>query len=363
MVLALVIWIAFLGIRALGNAQADSARTNAAMQQAADADRWRGMTQLNVSRTLALAKSGNVVALKAYSAPLMKATSAEISAVQKQLEAAAASDEAKASFKDIADKRKRYVDTRDEIFKLLDAADPAAGDLVESRLLPQAEQYILAVTAFGKAQRDIANAVFADSNVQADRARSAVIALAALSMAIGALCAWFITRSVTAPLRQAVEAVEAVARGDLGRAIAVQGRDEVAALLTGMNRMQASLRALVGEVRETTGSIQVASNEVAQGSQDLSVRTERSAAGLQQTASSMEEISGTVRQTAEAARIADDLAAATSRQAAVGGDVVSRMTSTMDRITVHSNKIGDIIGVIDGIAFQTNILALNAAVE
>ena len=129
-VLALVVWTSTVAVRALDHAQADSARTNAAMQQAADADRWRGMTELNISRTLALAKSGNAAALKAYSAPLMKATSAEISVVQKALEAAAVSDQAKASFADIAARRTRYIATRDEIFKLLDASDATAGELV-----------------------------------------------------------------------------------------------------------------------------------------------------------------------------------------------------------------------------------------
>ena len=361
--LALVVWIATVGVRALTHAQADSARTTAAMRQAADADRWRGMTQLNISRTLALAKSGNPATLKTYSSPLMKETSAEISVVQKDLESSATSDTAKAAFADIAAKRKRYIDTRDQVFKLLDASDATADAMVESALLPQADQYMAAVTAFGKRQREISDEVVAESIELADHARAAVITLAAVSMLLGAVCAWCITRSVTSPLKQAVEAIEAVAAGDLSRAIVVEGRDEVAALLTGLNRMQASLRQLVGDVRATTGSIQVASHEVAQGSQDLSVRTERSAAGLQETASSMEQISGSVRQTAAAARVADELATATGRQAAAGGDVVSRMTSTMDRITAHSNKIGDIIGVIDGIAFQTNILALNAAVE
>ena len=311
--LALVIGIASVGVRALAQVQADSARTNAAMRQAADADRWRGMTQLNISRTLALAKSGNAAALKAWSGPLMKETSADISTVQKGLEAAAASPEAKAAFADIAARRKNYIDTRDQVFRLLDAADASAGELVETRLLPQADAYMAAVTAFGKQQREVSEQVIAESNAQADRARVLVIALAGIAMLLGAACAWFITRSVTAPLGQAVEAIEAVAAGDLSRAITVKGRDEVAALLAGLNRMQASLRRLVGDVRDTSGSIQVASKEVAQGSQDLSVRTERSAAGLQETASSMEQISGSVRQTAAAAQVADELATATAR--------------------------------------------------
>jgi methyl-accepting chemotaxis protein len=362
-VLALVIWIALVGVQALGHAQSDNASTARAMQEVADADRWRGLTQLNISRTVALAKSGNASALKDWSAPLMKETSAEISAIQKQLEAAAVSTDAKAAFADIAAKRKRYVGTRDAIFKLLDAADPGAAARVDADLLPQAGDYMAAVTAFGKHRSEISSAVIADGVAQSDRTRMALVSLAAISMVIGALCAWFITRSVTKPLRQAVAAVEAVAAGDLSRVIVVEGRDEVAALLDGLNRMRMSLRQLVGDVRDTTSSIQVASSEVAQGSQDLSVRTERSAAGLQETASSMEQISGSIRQTAEAARMADELVSVAAREAAAGRDVVSRMTATMDRITTHSNRIADITGVINGIAFQTNILALNAAVE
>ena len=243
--LALVICIATVGVRALTHAQADSARTNAAMRQAADADRWRGMTQLNISRTLALAKSGNAAALKTWSGPLMKETSAEISVVQKGLEAGAASPEAKAAFADIAAKRKHYIDTRDQVFKLLDASDASANDLVESRLLPQAGEYMAAVTAFGKQQRDISEAVVADSVTQADYARATVIALAGVSMLLGALCAWFITRSVTAPLKQAVTAVEAVAAGDLSRAIEVEGRDEVATLASSFNQAAERIEALV----------------------------------------------------------------------------------------------------------------------
>src|SRR4051812_17275345 len=139
--LVLAIAIATVGVRALADAREASASTNAAMRQAADADRWRAMTQLNISRTLALAKSGNAAALKSWSAPLMKATSAEISTVQKSLEAAAASSEARDAFADIAARRKRYVDTRDQVFKLLDASDASANDLVESQLLPQADAY------------------------------------------------------------------------------------------------------------------------------------------------------------------------------------------------------------------------------
>ena len=363
MVLALVLAIASVGILALHRGQADGGRVVHALQNAADADRWRGMTQLNISRTLALAKSGDSLALKAYFDPLMKQTSGDISLLQKHLESEAAFDGTTARFDDIAAKRKRYISTRDQVFKLLDAADPSATAMVETLLLPHADAYTAAVTDFGNYERQSADQVVADSIAQADRARSAMIALAAISIVIGALCAWLITRSVTSPLKDAVDAVGAVASGDLSCTIAVCGKDEVAALLTSLASMQGALRQLVGDVRGSSESITVASNEVAQGSQDLSVRTERSAASLQETASSMEEISGTIRQTAESARVADELASSAAQAAAAGGDVATRMKRTMELITAHSDKIADIIGVIDGIAFQTNILALNAAVE
>jgi methyl-accepting chemotaxis protein len=363
LVLALVICIAAVGIRALGSTQADVGRTVAAMRNASDADRWRGMTQLNVSRTLALAKSGNAASLKAYFGPQMKQTSADISALQKSLEAAATADEPRARFADIAAKRKAYVAARDQIFKQLDAGDATAPALVDSKLLPLAEAYMAAVTGFGELEQKASQTAIDDSNTHADSARLATIALATVSLAVGMMAAWFITRSVTGPLKHAVAAVKAVAEGDLSNDIIVEGRDEVAALLGGLNRMQGELRALVGNVRASTDSIKVASDEVAIGSQDLSVRTERSAASLQQTASSMEEISSTVRNTADSASRADSLAGDTARAAAAGNQLVSRMSEMMQRITLHSNKIGEIIGVINGIAFQTNILALNAAVE
>jgi methyl-accepting chemotaxis protein len=363
LVLALVGLIAALSWQCLRQTQAQMDSTVDVLGEAADADRWRALTHLNVNRTLALAKSGNNADLKAYFDPLMKQTSAEITTLQKQLEAGATAPADKARFADIADKRKRYVATRDEIFKLLDAGDPSAKDLLGQKLLPAADVYVAAVKDFGTMRRQAAEAVVAESNAQVERARAATLGLAALCAAIGALFAWRITQSVTRPLRRAVDAVGAVAAGDLSRHIEVVGRDEPGQLLAQLDRMQEGLRKLVGNVRGTTESIQVASQEVASGSMDLSARTERSAASLQQTASSMEEISGTVRNTADAAQRADQLATSAAQAAAQGADTVSRMTTTMERITLHSSKIGDIIGVINGIAFQTNILALNAAVE
>jgi methyl-accepting chemotaxis protein len=143
----------------------------------------------------------------------------------------------------------------------------------------------------------------------------------------------------------------------------VEGTDEAATLLAALNRMQDSLRSVVGQVHESSSSIRHASSEVASGNTDLSHRTEQAASSLQQTASSMEQLTSTVRHSAESARQASQMAGSAAQVAQRGGQVVAQVVSTMDEINHSSKKIADIIGTIDGIAFQTNILALNAAVE
>ncbi|HEX6704752.1 MAG TPA: methyl-accepting chemotaxis protein [Albitalea sp.] len=170
-------------------------------------------------------------------------------------------------------------------------------------------------------------------------------------------------RSICRPLDEARELAASIAAGDLTREVQAQGRDETAAMMEALRGMQVSLQAMVGQVRHSTDSIGTASAEIATGNQDLSARTEQTAANLQQAASSMEQLTGTVRQSADSARQANQLASSAAEVAARGRDVVAQVVSTMDDINASSKKIADIIGVIDGIAFQTNILALNAAVE
>ncbi|MBI3369193.1 MAG: HAMP domain-containing protein [Burkholderiales bacterium] len=187
--------------------------------------------------------------------------------------------------------------------------------------------------------------------------------LVAMAIGLGALLGWRITAGIKQPIDRAVRVAEAIAEGDLGSDVGATGNDEVGRLLHAVAMMQERLRKLVGEIRQTADSIQVASAEVATGNQDLSQRTEQAASNLQQTASSMEQLTGTVRQSADAAAQANQLAASASSVAQRGGEVVAQVVSTMDDINASSKKISDIIGVIDGIAFQTNILALNAAVE
>ena len=180
------------------------------------------------------------------------------------------------------------------------------------------------------------------------------------TLAIGAA---LLIRSIRRPLNTAVDAAAQMAAGDLRVRIQSHSSDEIGQLLSSLGTMSSSLNRLVGDVRHTTDSIYQASSEIAAGNQDLSNRTEQAAANLEETASSMIELTGNVQESANAAQQAHALVEQASSTARRGGEVMSRVVSNMDGITQASRKIGDIIGVIDGIAFQTNILALNAAVE
>ena len=193
--------------------------------------------------------------------------------------------------------------------------------------------------------------------------KSWLLGLGATGVVLGAVLATAITRSIVEPLHAAAEAARTVAAGELGAHIDAEGSDEIADLLRALKDMNASLAATIGQVRSGTETISTASHEIASGNADLSARTEAQASSLEETASSMEELTSTVKQNADNARQANQLAVSASSIAAKGGEVVSQVVDTMGSIKDSSRKIVDIIGVIDGIAFQTNILALNAAVE
>ena len=203
--------------------------------------------------------------------------------------------------------------------------------------------------------------------VQAESAgRRATLASIGLMVAVfvgGTIAGVIFSRRITRPIARAVEAARAVAAGELDHPIEVEGRDETAQLLAAMREMQSGLRKVVGSVRLNAEGVASASTQIAQGNQDLSQRTEEQASALQQTASSMEQLGSTVRHNADNARQADTLAREASTVAVRGGDVVAQVVDTMKGIDQSSKQIADIISVIDGIAFQTNILALNAAVE
>jgi len=187
--------------------------------------------------------------------------------------------------------------------------------------------------------------------------------LGGATVALGAGLFWMMRNWVARPLKQLSQAVSAVAQGDLTQPVSSDRSDEIGALMRDTEAMRLRLAQMIGTVRHSVDSISTASVEIASGNQDLSIRTEQTASNLQQAASSMHELTATVKQSADAARTANQLASSAASVASRGGEVVSQVVTTMDEINTSSKKISDIIGVIDGIAFQTNILALNAAVE
>jgi methyl-accepting chemotaxis protein len=189
-----------------------------------------------------------------------------------------------------------------------------------------------------------------------------IAVLAALVGAVGVLM-FTLTRSIVNPLKQAMTFAKRIAQGDLSADIEVRGQDEVAAFMRSLGDMQESLRAIVGQVRQSADSIHTASDEVATGNLDLSQRTEQTASNLQETAASMDHLNATVRHSTDAAVQARELASSAATVAHRGGEMVGQVVQTMAQINQASRQIADITGVIDSIAFQTNILALNAAVE
>jgi len=190
-----------------------------------------------------------------------------------------------------------------------------------------------------------------------------LVGLTLLAVALGIATSWTITRGITRPVATAVASARRVSQGDLTVSVEAHGKDEIGQMLQALSDMIVNLRKLVGEVAAGSHGVADTSAQIAQGNQDLSQRTEEQASTLEETASSMEELTSTVKQNADNARQAKQLAQGASEVAVRGGEAVGQVVSTMTSISESSRKIADIIGVIDGIAFQTNILALNAAVE
>jgi methyl-accepting chemotaxis protein len=196
-----------------------------------------------------------------------------------------------------------------------------------------------------------------------DRLAKTTYIVEGVVLAIAVLLAWLLTRSITLPLSEAVKVARRVAAGDLTSAIVPRGRDEAAELLTALRDMNDGLARMVQQIRAGSESIGVGATQVAAGNQQLSSRTEEHASSLEETASTLEEFTTTVRQNAEHAKQASALAGTASTTAEKGGEAVGKVVKTMQDVSTSSKRISDIIGVIDGISFQTNILALNAAVE
>ena len=275
------------------------------------------------------------------------------------------SEEGRKIFSDIQQARTSYIASSDKLSQLI--KDGRRDEAIAAMYAP-AEQslrtaYLDRVAALVKFQNQLMLDSAAAVRTQYENARNVTLGLMLLAIALAVAVAWVLTRSITRPLNHAVRLARTVAEGDLTSRIEVSGRDETAELLTALQSMNGNLQKIVLQVRESTDTINTASGEIATGNLDLSSRTEEQASSLEETASAMEQLTSTVKQNADNARQANQLAASASDVAAQGGSVVGEVVQTMGSINESSRKIVDIISVIDGIAFQTNILALNAAVE
>ncbi|MDN2705751.1 MULTISPECIES: methyl-accepting chemotaxis protein [unclassified Janthinobacterium] len=324
---------------------------------------WYAKIDSGVRRTTAIARSSDT-SLGAYFAEEAKQSSVVSGELQKKIEALISSPEEKELFRLVSEQRKVYLDSRAQVSKLkADGQEAEAEKAFQGIFVPGSTKYLKVVNDMLQHQRASIDTTAREIDEVAKTSRNLLLTLAVLALGFGVVCAWLLTTGIVRPLRTAVDIARKVADGDLTAQIDASAKDETGQLLLALKDMNTSLLNIVSEVRAGTDSIATSSTEIAAGNQDLSSRTEEQAGSLEETASSMEELTSTVKQNADNARQANQLAASAAQVAVKGGAVVAQVVGTMESINASSNKIVDIISVIDGIAFQTNILALNAAVE
>jgi len=294
----------------------------------------------------------------------MNANRAENAKLLKELDGLVEEPEEMPLYDKLKADRQTFIEKRNEVIDLLRASRfEEAMHVYMNALLPVVKAYKQSLDKFSAYQERRIDEQSAE--MQAGNARTGTLMVGGVIVAalLAAFSAWYVTRAVVRPLRDSIAVAEAVAKGDLTQDVVVKSKDETGQLESAMQQMVHTLTRIVGDIREASDAIDRAAAEIAAGNQDLSSRTEEQASSLEETASAMEELTSTVKQNAENARQANQLAAGASEVATKGGAVVAEVVNTMNAITESSKKIADIIGVIDGIAFQTNILALNAAVE
>ncbi|MDR7306941.1 methyl-accepting chemotaxis protein [Rhodoferax saidenbachensis] len=324
---------------------------------------WSGQVETQLTRIVATASTADPAVDELFKTQIPTA-SARITEIQKQVEASGLNAAEKTLFDRIGEERKVALVSLAKVRDLKTASDqPGAAAEVKTNLQPAVDKYVKSLQEFSELQKGKTaslNEGFQEERVvNAWISRGLVAALLVL-LVVGTLV---LIRQIRQPLKDAIAVAEKIASGDLSVKVQVDRGDEFGEMMRALAHMQDQLVHLVADVRRGTDSIATASEEIATGNQDLANRTEQTASNLEKTASSMQQLTTTVKQSAESARQANQLAASAAQVAQRGGAVVSQVVSTMDDINASSRKISDIISVIDGIAFQTNILALNAAVE
>ena len=323
--------------------------------------RWRENREKNWIRTRAMLLNASPQ-FNAILEPEIAATSAAISESQKKIESLLRIEEDIRLFKGLDSHRAAYRNLRTALMQQSANGDHVA-DRVESELKPLDDAYDQALGQFADYQLKVYTETRETALAQVRQSQIMLASVAGITLLLGIWGAWALGRSITRPLHQAVGIADEIAHGNLTQSFTISGRDETATLLTSLHEMQAKLASIVAGVRQNADSVANASAEIAQGNNDLSARTEQQASALEQTAASMEQLGATVRQNADNAAQANQLAMNANEVANQSGGVVEQMVSTMREIEDSGQRIAAIIGVIDSIAFQTNILALNAAVE
>ena len=325
-------------------------------------EEWHLITFAGLKRQLAIVKSADSSLVEFFTEDA-KTSSARISEIQKYIEGHLLSDEEKALFNKVGDARKLYLANRDAV--MLAKKEGRNEDVARmfEKFTPLSENYKKSQLEFLNFQKESVNKLSSEVDTIANSSEILVSVLIALSILVGGILAWSLTRGITQPLSDALELTRRVADGDLTAKINSTSKDETGQLLDALKMMTENLVHIIGQVRISTGQIADESTQIASGNFDLSVRTEQQASTLEETAASMDSLTLTVKRNAESAGQANELAIAASEVAVTGGSVMGEVVETMSSINHSSKRIVDIIGVIDSIAFQTNILALNAAVE
>ncbi len=324
---------------------------------------WRMATQANLPRVVAVTLSGDA-AIATYFPARIEGATLRIAALQDKARQALVSARDKAAFADVLARREAYVAARREAERLRAAGQAAdATRVVWSKLSP-------AIDEFAESQAKLAALIAEETSARARASRAlaragrvALAVFAGLGAAAAVILGMMIATSILRPVTRATEAVSRLATGDLSQPIPVRSRSEFGRMMHAFESMRATFAASVHAIQAAARDAGRLAEETARGNAELAARTEEQASTLEEAAGSMEEIAAAVKQNTESAGRARDLAQGAAEVATRGGNVVAEAVSTMQGISDSSRRIGEIIGVIDGIAFQTNILALNAAIE
>lgn len=325
---------------------------------------WARLVEVNGERTIAVSHMDAEPTAQADFQRRISETSARITEYQDAVGEQLDNPESLALYEAILAARKAYTGTRAIALENIKQGNYAAAEaFYRDEMSGLIATYLASIDNLHGFQQDQAAALSAHSEQQGEQGFLVLVAATLLALVLGPLLAWLVSRSISRPLRKAVDLALQVSRRDLSHTIAPQGRDEITELETALRDMSAGLQQAVADVRGGADAIASAAGQISAGNIDLSSRTQEQASSLAETAATMEQLTATVRQNADNAEQANTLATTATHTASNGGMLVNELVATMNAIDTDSRQVVEIIGVIEDIAFQTNILALNAAVE